>query len=115
MVPFQFDISKSSPSESPYEHASAGISAADTLVSWENNDLPAPSPFSPFSSSSSRRKFRGTLAPMSARVQLLCCVYAAIEIMCSVARELVLSNEFERYQGASSRKWSIQERLSASM
>ena len=34
MVPFQLDISKSSPSESPYEHASAGISAGETLASW---------------------------------------------------------------------------------
>ena len=67
MVPFQSDISRSSPLSSPYEHASARHQfpneSTDTIV------IPAPSPFSPFSSSSSSRKFRGTLAPMFARVK----------------------------------------------
>lgn len=31
--------------------------------------IPAPRPFSPFSSSSNKRKFRGTLAPMFADVR----------------------------------------------
>jgi hypothetical protein len=31
---------------------------------YAKSSLPAPRPFSPFSSSSSNRKFRGTLAPM---------------------------------------------------
>lgn len=34
--------------------------------------LPAPSPFSPFSSSSSKRKFRGTLAPIMAVTEVFC-------------------------------------------
>jgi hypothetical protein len=65
MVPFQSDIIRSSPLSSPYEHASVTLSAC-----MPNHVparlVPAPCPFSPFSSSSSSRKFRGTLAPMFA-------------------------------------------------
>ena len=45
IVPFQLDMRISSPSSRPYEHD------------------PSPMPFSPFSSSSSRRKLRGTKTP----------------------------------------------------
>ena len=71
MVPFQFDINKSSPSDRPYEQASA-----DAPFSWprysghERGFVPAPSPFSPFSSSSNNRKFLGTFAPMLWTAQL---------------------------------------------
>jgi hypothetical protein len=46
IVPFQWVIMISSPSSRPYEHE------------------PSPMPFSPFSSSSSRRKLRGTVEPV---------------------------------------------------
>ena len=66
MVPFQFDMRRSSPSERPYEHASTSNCQ---VTAWSEVDcaiVPAPSPFSPFSSSSSRRKFLGTFAPIIA-------------------------------------------------
>lgn len=65
MVPFQFVIIKSSPSARPYEHASPRTSVNMYMITRKLS-LPAPKPFSPFSSSSSRRKFRGTLADMIA-------------------------------------------------
>lgn len=49
MVPFHFSIDISSPSCKPYEH------------------VPSPMPFSPFSSSSSRRNERGTVRSQSQR------------------------------------------------
>lgn len=64
MVPFQSDINRSSPLSRPYEHASVENQGRDQRSM--GSDLPAPRPFSPFSNSSSSRKFRGTLAPMVA-------------------------------------------------
>jgi hypothetical protein len=61
-VPFQSDINRSSPLSRPYEHASV-YSQHSTLKECLSA-VPAPRPFSPFSSSSSKRKLRGTLAPM---------------------------------------------------
>jgi len=71
MVPFQSDIIMSLPSDRPYEQASIivkihqSVSYAGRLhkvCDQGSRNSPAPSPFSPFSSSSNRRKFRGTLA-----------------------------------------------------
>lgn len=68
IVPFQFDMSRSSPSARPYEQASriqfssVQIAAADNSILGVS--VPAPSPFSPFSSSSNSLKFLGTLAAM---------------------------------------------------
>ena len=62
-MPFQSDINKSSPLSRPYEQASV-YSQHSTLNQVQLSAIPAPRPFSPFSSSSSRRKLRGTLAPM---------------------------------------------------
>lgn len=62
-MPFQSDINRSSPLSRPYEHASV-YSQHSTLDQARSSAIPAPRPFSPFSSSSSRRKLRGTLAPM---------------------------------------------------
>lgn len=53
MVPFQLLIKTSSPSSNPYEHE------------------PSPMPFSPFSSSSSRRKFLGTVCCFQYEVNAL--------------------------------------------
>lgn len=71
IVPFQFVMSRSSPSSRPYEHASAippvlsqSYVCISHLLVATCAILPAPRPFSPFSSSSSSRKLRGTLAPM---------------------------------------------------
>ena len=65
MVPFQFDIIRSSASERPYEHASECqiyqyfVHRVSLAIA---QNLPAPRPFSPFSNSSRRRKFLGTFA-----------------------------------------------------
>lgn len=65
MVPFQLVMSRSSPSSKPYEQASImTVSTSDIELSADH--MPAPRPFSPFSSSSSRRKLRGTFAPIFA-------------------------------------------------
>lgn len=64
IVPFQFAISMSSPSASPYEHASESVSAQCFTRRPADLYSPAPRPFSPFSSSSSNLKFLGTLAPI---------------------------------------------------
>jgi len=69
-VPFQFDMSRSSPSARPYEQASRIQISSDQFRSAAADSsivgvsIPAPSPFSPFSSSSSSLKFLGTLAAM---------------------------------------------------
>lgn len=62
-MPFQSDINRSSPLSRPYEHASV-YSQHSTCNQEQSSAIPAPRPFSPFSSSSNRRKLRGTLAPM---------------------------------------------------
>ena len=79
MVPFQSDMRRSSGLSKPYEQASraaeqtacehrfvriTSVSSSPTFILGSDLilHLPAPRPFSPFSSSSSRRKFRGTLA-----------------------------------------------------
>ena len=65
IVPFQFDMRRSSPSANPYEQASDDNHLVSARIGVASTDvLPAPRPFSPFSNSSSRRKFRGTLAPI---------------------------------------------------
>lgn len=63
IVPFQSDINRSSPLSRPYEQASV-YSQHLSRIQLQLSAIPAPRPFSPFSSSSSRRKLRGTLAPM---------------------------------------------------
>lgn len=65
MVPFQLVIIRSSPSARPYEHASrfGKLSHQHTIVTYVRSMyLPAPWPFSPFSSSSKSRKLRGIFA-----------------------------------------------------
>lgn len=64
-MPFQSDINRSSPLSRPYEHASV-YTQHPAKIATVIADIPAPMPFSPFSNSSSRRKFRGTLAPILA-------------------------------------------------
>lgn len=64
---FQFDIITSSPSTRPYEHPSSPLITSQHLLLFSSGpsrliNSPAPNPFSPFSNSSSRRKFLGTLA-----------------------------------------------------
>ena len=69
MVPVQLVSVKSSPSSRPYEQASRGARTTGQRNAPSHEmrfclDPPAPSPFSPFSNSSSKRKLRGTLAPI---------------------------------------------------
>jgi hypothetical protein len=56
----------SSPSARPYEQASTIVEKIHQymcgLVGYDELNVPAPNPFSPFSNSSRSRKFRGTLA-----------------------------------------------------
>ena len=103
MVPRQYVMKMSSGSSRPYEQAPSGSGTdVSDRTSKDNTDgsnnkrrrdttsnaLPAPMPFSPFSSSASSLKFRGTWAAMVMMLPVCFVCFEGVVVRVKIGRQL---------------------------